>query len=83
MLTTYKYMPNEFQHNMPSLAEDLQEFYDAYELYKRSNNDLDQIGLKEKYVTVVLTIKHRKLNGIISEEYANEMELYLGEFLYD
>jgi len=76
-------MPEDFQQKMPSLSEDLHEFYDALELFKNTKNDLDEISLREKFENVLLTIKHRKLNGIITEEYGAEMELYLGDFLND
>jgi len=83
MTETYEYMPDDFKQKMPSLSEDLHEFYDAFELYKNTNDDLDEISLKEKFANLLLTIKHRKLNGIITEEYGTEMEIYLEDFLND
>jgi len=79
MNNNYKYTPKDFESRMPSLAEDLFDFYEAFERYKNTNDDLDEISLKGELTNVLLTIKHRKLNGSLSEDYAAEMESYLVE----
>ena len=55
MNDNYKYVPKDFQSGMPTLAEDLLEFYEAFERYKitkvkENANGKQKVGYKQEAI---------------------------------
>lgn len=79
---TYKHLPEYYQH-IPDLYEDLTTFYQVYEAYLQEESFSNKTELERQGYRLFFTIKHRKLDGLISGNKAEELIEYLEGFYRD
>ena len=80
--TTYKYNPADFE-SISGLSNELEEFYRLYEIQKASGDRGDWFDFREQWENLFFSIKHRELDGVITENAACELREYLEDLLYD
>jgi len=81
-VSKYKYNPQDFV-NMPSLSEDLSEFYSRLELYESEKTKAAYMDLTYFWWEVLFfTIKHREVEGNIAPHNADDVRNYLEGLIY-
>ena len=78
----YKYMPSDFE-GMNHLAEELEAFYIALELYKGNITLENKVHLLTQRESLYFAIKHRHLEGFFNEVKREVLLEYLGGLLDD
>ncbi|MCL2047030.1 MAG: hypothetical protein FWG88_11690 [Oscillospiraceae bacterium] len=78
----YKYDPEQF-NNMFSLTDELKAFYEQYEKYLLNKTREQKLALEKLARDMFFTIKHRRIEGVLSQSMAQEIIEYLEELLDD
>ena len=78
----YKYMPENFS-GKNGLDEELKEFYRLLENYQTDKSGINKALLENQYEDVFFSLKHRVLEGLVSEGLWNEINEYLGGLFND
>ena len=78
----YKYNPDNFNGIM-RLSDDLKRLYQLYEIYKNKKTRSNKFALENCGEDIFFTLKHRKLEGIITHDTANDILAYVRELIYD
>ena len=81
MSAIYKYNPEDFT-GILGLSDDLTEFYKIYEDYQKDDTQDNLFALDRIKRELFFTIKHRKVEGSITPQMADELNEYLGALLY-
>jgi hypothetical protein len=82
MYSNYKYSPNDFS-GILGLASELSVFYKMYETYRTEKTQHTRFALEKHWTDLFFTIKHRALEGTITQNTAHEICSYIEELLYD
>ena len=82
MGTIYKYKLEDFT-NISCLSEDLGAFYECYEEYQKDNTRSKRFALEQAGEELGFTIKHRRIEGIITPQFADELNEHVGGLMYD
>jgi len=78
----YEYMPEDFK-DMGGLDEDLREFYYLLEKYKADRTGLNKVILENQHEDLFFSLKHRALEGFITDELWWEINDYVGGLVSD
>jgi len=78
----YKYNPQDFV-NMPSLSEDLSDFYHSYEQSNLLKTIDTRLELERLGRVLFFTVKHRVVEGRLTPMQAEEIYDYLEGLLND
>ncbi|WP_312908962.1 glycosyltransferase [Tissierella praeacuta] len=81
-LIQYKYNPESYK-NYFLLYDDMKDFYYKLEMYKKNPTELMKISLKGALQTLHFSIKHRAVEGYISDDERDEMWDYFWGLVYD
>ena len=81
MSAIYKYNPEDFT-GILGLSEDLAEFYKHYEDCIKDNARRKRFAFEQAGENIGFTIKHRKVEGSITPQMADELNEYLAVLLY-
>ena len=82
-MANYKYNPADFE-GILEFPNELEEFYRLHEIHKSSGDRGDWFDLLAHWTNLLFfSIKHRALEGWITENTASELCEYLEELLYD
>jgi len=84
-MNEYKYKPEDFQDKagLNDLADDLAEFYRLLEVYRKDKSGVVKAALHNQAENLFFEIKHRALDGALTETTKGDLYEYLGELLYD
>ena len=82
MLDTYKFDPENFT-NVLGLSDELRGFYELFEAYKKDESVSSRFSFEKQGRDLFFTIKHRELEGWITQITASEMRDYMEELLHD
>jgi hypothetical protein len=81
--TIYTYEPEDF-NGVPNLAEDLREFHAQHAKWLGSERSLEVwVELWLSFESLFFTIKHRALEGRLTQSTAAEMREYAERLVYD
>lgn len=78
----YKYNPEDYK-NYSLLYDDMKDFYDKLEIYIANPTDLTNISLKNALHMLHFSIKHRAVEGYISNIERDKMWDYFWGLVYD
>ena len=73
----YEYMPEDFE-DKGGFDEDLRGFYRLLEQYNADKTPGNRGLLRNEYEIVFYSLKHRVLEGFITEDAWNDVNKYLG-----
>ena len=82
MIKEYKYFPEKYM-GMPGIPEELNSFYQLYEIYIEYRTQNNLFALEKHARDLFFTIKHRSLAGYITVADAHEMKTYIEDLLND
>jgi hypothetical protein len=74
----YKYNPTDYA-DMDCLSDDMTDFYRLLEIYRRDKTSMNETLLYKQGVDLLFSIKHRVVEGCITEYQAQEMREYFRE----
>ena len=80
--TAYKYDPEDFTQIL-GLSGELATFYRLYEDYSNERTQSRRINLEKHGIDLFFTLKHRALEGAITQNTAFEIREHVEELLYD
>ena len=80
--TIYKFNPEDFNQVL-GLSGELALFYVLHEEYEKNKTLSNRVALKKHSIDLFFTLKHRALEGAITQSTAHEIREYMGELLYD
>lgn len=82
-MCSYEYNPKDFQE-MPLMEEYMMAFYEAYEAYKKEDNNTTYFALDRAGQDLFFAIKHREVEGWLSPAKTDELyEYFFGRLLND
>ncbi|MDR0249548.1 MAG: hypothetical protein LBI44_07865 [Oscillospiraceae bacterium] len=76
-------MNPENYEGMSFLSEDMREYCRLYELCKMEDSQENRFALERQWETLYFCVKHRLLEGYITQEVANEIRERMDEMCYD
>jgi hypothetical protein len=76
-VTQHKYNPSDFK-DMPDLNFEIADFYDLLEKYRNEKTGLNFTLLDKQRRDLLFSVKHRVVEGRLSEIAAQEMRDYFG-----
>jgi hypothetical protein len=77
----YKYNPKDYE-NMIFLPDDIGEYYSVLEAYKKDKTNTNEALFSNKREDLCFSIKHRVVEGCLTEYQAQEMRDYFNELYY-
>ena len=80
-MKTYKYNPRDFEA-FPALDAEMEDFYRLLEVYHQDKTSSNWFRLDKQRRDLFFSIKHRVVEGSITESTAQELRDYFGE-LFD
>ena len=80
MHNTYKYTPERFQ-DVLGLSNELTDFYNLYETYSSDPTEENRFALEKHGRDLFFTLKHRRLEGAITDATFAEVLGYMEELL--
>ena len=80
--TTYKFNPEDFSQVL-GLAGELATFYRLYEIFENEKTQSSRFALEKHGQDLFFTIKHRALEGSITENTAFEIREHMEDLLHD
>ena len=80
MRNAYKYAPERFQ-GVLGLSNELAIFYNLYETYCADPTEENRFALEKHGRDLFFTLKHRRLEGAITDATASEVLSYMEELL--
>jgi hypothetical protein len=81
-MSKYRYSPEDFR-DMPCLYEDLTEFYGIFERYSKERTQSASFDLRRFWFEqLFFTIKHREVEGSLTQYEADEIREYLEDLIY-
>ena len=78
----YKYKPEDYK-GILNLSEDMTNFYQSLEAYKKSETLSGQLRLRKYWQDLFFTLKHREIEGNLNPVTAHEIRDYLEELAND
>ena len=82
MNVIYKYNPDDFS-GMLNLTDDLSTFYKLHTEYTEERTRKKLMALEKHWKDLFFTIKHRELEGNLTNKTAADLRKYAEELLYD
>ena len=82
MDATYRYNPDNFT-GILGLSGELAAFYKLHEEYNKEKTKHNRFTLEKHGIDLFFTIKHRALEGAITNNIACEIRNYMEELLHD
>ena len=82
MNVIYKYNPADFS-GMLNLTDDLSTFYKLHTEYTKERARKKLLALEKHWKDLFFTIKHRELEGNLTNTTAADLREYAEELLYD
>jgi len=82
MVTNYKYNPADYI-NVMGLSNELSLFYELHNKYNNNRTRDKWFDLRKHCVDLFFTLKHRALEGAITQNTAWELREYMEELLND
>jgi hypothetical protein len=79
---TYKYTPESFT-GILGLSDELEQFYKLYEEYLKLRTPAAKFILEKHSRDLFFTIKHRMIEGALTQQMAHEIRDYVEELLHD
>ena len=80
--TTYKYNPADFSQVL-GLSGELALFYELHEEYEKDKTFSNRCALEKHGIDLFFTLKHRALEGAITQNTAYGIREQMEELLYD
>ena len=80
--TAYKYNPEDFTQIL-GLSGELDTFYKLHEAYTNEKTLGNRVNLKKHGIDLFFTLKHRTLEGALTQNTAHEIREHMEELLYD
>ena len=78
----YKYCPEDFE-SVLGLSHDLEEFYQMYEHHKNEKTQHSMFEMERQARELFFTLKHRRIEGAITQTTAKENLEYVEDLLND
>jgi hypothetical protein len=78
----YKYDPDDFK-GMLGLTDELSTFYMLHETYDKEQTRHNWFALEKHWEDLFFTIKHRELEGNLTQSTAAGLREYVGDLLHD
>ena len=83
MNAVYRYNPDDFK-GILGLPDELYTFYNLHEKYSETKSRDDRFALENHWENLLFyTIKHREIEGAITQPTAIKMREYVEGMLYD
>ena len=82
LMQNYRYNPDSFIGIM-RLSSDLENLYLHYERYTQERTQTNRFALERCGEDLFFTLKHRKLEGVLTCITADEIMAYVEELIYD
>jgi hypothetical protein len=80
-MNEYKYNPADFAYS-PCLSAEMEDYYSLFEKYQADKTKLNWSFLDKQRIDLFFSIKHRVVEGYLTQAQAQEMRDYYGE-LFD
>ena len=80
--TIHKYNPADFSQVL-GLSGELASFYELHDAYKKNKTQSNWFALKKHGIDLFFTLKHRSLEGAITQNTAYEIREYMEDLLND
>ena len=80
--TTRKYNPADYRQVL-GLSGELALFYKLHEEYEKNKTLSNRVALEKHGIDLFFTLKHRALEGAITENTAHGIREYMENLLYD
>lgn len=78
----YKYCPEDYRDSI-LLSDDMIDFYNKHENHKNNPSSITRLKLEQSLHILHYSIKHRTVEGDLSEEEREEMWEYYWGLVYD